>query len=162
MRISDWSSDVCSSDLFPRSCVNCSKKARSTPPEYPGGTMTAPDTPAMLWSPSPERRKRSRLRQYMDWLARERGLDFADYDALWRWSVADIEAFWASIWDYFEVVAHKPYTKILGRRDMPGAEWFPGAELNLDDHILRRSEERRVGQEGVSTCRTRWSPYQQK
>src|SRR3546814_6852848 len=59
----------------------------------------------------------------MDWLARERGLDFADYDALWRWSVADIEAFWASIWDYFEVVAHKPYTKILGRRDMPGAEW---------------------------------------
>src|SRR3546814_9272435 len=85
---------------FPRSCVNCSKKARATPPEYPGGTMTAPDTPAMLWSPSPERLKRSRLRQYMDWLARERGLDFADYDALWRWSVADIEAFWASIWDY--------------------------------------------------------------
>src|SRR3546814_10212970 len=65
------------------------------------------------------------------------GLDFADYDALWRWSVADIEAFWASIWDYFEVVAHKPYTKILGRRDMPGAEWFPGAELNLVDQILR-------------------------
>src|SRR3546814_5005939 len=30
----------------------------------------------------------------------------------------------------------------------------------LDEHAdLRRSEERRVGKECVSTCRSRWSPY---
>ncbi|WP_370151944.1 acetoacetate--CoA ligase [Ferrovibrio sp.] len=99
--------------------------------------MPESTAPALLWSPSPERIKRSRLRHYMDWLARERGLDFPDYDALWRWSVQDIEAFWASIWDYFDIRAHKPYTKVLGRREMPGAEWFTGAELNFVDQVLR-------------------------
>src|SRR3546814_1137410 len=28
-----------------------------------------------------------------------------------------------------------------------------------DDHLHGRSEERRVGKECVSTCRSRWSPY---
>lgn len=99
--------------------------------------MTASDTPALLWSPSPERIARSQLRRYMDWLARERNLHFADYHALWRWSVEDIEAFWASLWDYFQIKAYKPYTKVLGKREMPGAEWFIGAEVNFVDQVLR-------------------------
>src|SRR3546814_19292265 len=32
-------------------------------------------------------------------------------------------------------------------------------QRNLTESIARRSEERRVGKEGVSTCRSRWSPY---
>ena len=72
------------------------------------GTMTAPGAPAQLWSPSPERIARSSLRHYMDWLAAERSLRFADYDALWRWSVSDLDAFWATLWDYFAIKAHKP------------------------------------------------------
>ncbi|HEX6957782.1 MAG TPA: acetoacetate--CoA ligase [Ferrovibrio sp.] len=99
--------------------------------------MPAQDQPALLWSPSPERIARSRMRQYMDWLARERGLTFSDYDALWRWSVEDLEGFWASLWDYFEIKAHKPYEKVLAKRTMPGAQWFTGAELNFVDQILR-------------------------
>src|SRR3546814_16458139 len=31
--------------------------------------------------------------------------------------------------------------------------------LRRAPHRERRSEERRVGKEGVSTCRSRWSPY---
>lgn len=99
--------------------------------------MNAPDTPALLWSPSPERIARSQMRRYMDWLARERNLVFSDYDALWRWSVNDLEAFWASLWDYFQIKSYKPYTKVLGKREMPGAEWFIGAELNFVDQVLR-------------------------
>lgn len=99
--------------------------------------MSAPETPALLWSPSPERIAGSRMRHYMDWLARERGLEFADYDALWQWSVRDIETFWATIWDYFEIKAYTPYSRVLGRRDMPGAEWFTGATLNFVDQVLR-------------------------
>ena len=67
----------------------------------------------------------------MGWLERERGLDLADYDALWRWSVTDLEGFWSSLWDFFEVRAHTPYEQVLGSREMPGAEWFPGARLEL-------------------------------
>jgi acetoacetyl-CoA synthetase len=105
--------------------------------------MSASDAPALLWSPSAERIGRSRLRHYMDWLKRERGRDFADYDALWRWSVSDLEGFWASLWDYFEIRAHKPYTKILGKREMPGAEWFTGAEVNFVDQVLRHETDAR-------------------
>lgn len=99
--------------------------------------MPEREPPRLVWTPGADRIAGSQLRRYMDWLKRERGLDFATYDALWQWSVGDIEAFWATIWDYFAVKAHKPYGKVLGRREMPGAEWFVGAELNYADHLLR-------------------------
>ena len=68
------------------------------------------------------------LTRYM----RSRG--FATYDELWRWSVTDVEAFWASLWEWFEIRASRPYTRVLGRREMPGAEWFPGRGA-----VLRRA-----------------------
>ncbi len=105
--------------------------------------MTAQPAPALLWSPTPERISRSQMRRYMDWLARERDLEFADYDSLWQWSVTEIDAFWASLWDYFDIKAYKPYKSILAKRDMPGAEWFPGAELNFVDQVLRHETDRR-------------------
>jgi len=64
-------------------------------------------------------------------------LDFADYDALWQWSVTDLDGFWRSIWDHFEVVAHTPPTATLAERAMPGARWFPGATLNYAENVLR-------------------------
>ena len=57
---------------------------------------------------------------------------------LWEWSTTDLEGFWASIWERFDVVASAPYERILGSRAMPGAEWFPGARLNYAEHVLRR------------------------
>src|SRR3546814_5048967 len=37
--------------------------------------------------------------------------------------------------------------------------WRLGKHLPLDRIVARSSEERRVGKECVSTCRSRWSPY---
>jgi acetoacetyl-CoA synthetase len=73
----------------------------------------------------------------MRWLAQHRGLEFDDYESLWRWSVSDLEAFWASIWDFFDVRAARAYERVLGSRVMPGAEWFTGAEINYAEHVLR-------------------------
>src|SRR5690349_1715992 len=70
------------------------------------------------------------IRHYQNWLQATRGLSFDNYEALWRWSVTDIDAFWQSIWDYFEVQSPTAHTAVLGRRAMPGAEWFPGAQGN--------------------------------
>jgi acetoacetyl-CoA synthetase len=92
--------------------------------------------PEKLWEPSAELVERSRLRAYMRWLEVERGLAFETYDELWRWSVDDLEAFWSSIWDYFGVRADGPYERALGSREMPGAEWFAGAELNYAEHVF--------------------------
>lgn len=105
--------------------------------------MTETAAPALLWSPTAERIQRSQLKHYMDWLAQERGYTFPDYDALYRWSVTEVEDFWASLWDYFKIRAHKPYVKILGKRSMPGAEWFTGAELNFADQVFRHATDRK-------------------
>ena len=92
----------------------------------------------LLWTPGPERVRRANLTAFADWLARERGRRFADYSALWRWSVEDLEGFWQALWDYFRIESSAPHTRVLGRRSMPGAEWFPGARLNYAQHVLRR------------------------
>src|SRR3546814_17313558 len=42
------------------------------------------------------------------------------------------------------------------------ADHLVAAVLAEVDVEVRRSEERRVGKESVSTCRSRWSPYNQK
>ncbi|WP_431880617.1 acetoacetate--CoA ligase [Micromonospora chalcea] len=91
----------------------------------------------VLWTPPADVRERSRIGDYLRWLAEHRGLEFADYDALWQWSVTDLEAFWRSIWDWFDVVAHTPPTATLTDRAMPGARWFPGATLNYAENVLR-------------------------
>src|ERR1700733_10746774 len=91
----------------------------------------------LLWTPSPEFVARSNVARYMTWLEESRKLDFADYEALRKWSVTDIEAFWASIWDYFRVQSAAPYTQVLDCRIMPGAKWFEGSRVNYAEHLLR-------------------------
>ncbi|HVS76411.1 MAG TPA: acetoacetate--CoA ligase [Steroidobacteraceae bacterium] len=92
----------------------------------------------ILWTPGAERIEHANVTAFRRWLERERGLEFDDYMALWRWSVEDLESFWGALWDYFGVQASSPYTRVLGRRTMPGAEWFPGARLNYAQNVLRR------------------------
>ena len=70
--------------------------------------MSEPGT--LLWEPSPEAIERSSMSRYMGWLEAERGLSFdGDYHALWRWSTAELEAFWASIFEFFELRTSAPY-----------------------------------------------------
>jgi acetoacetyl-CoA synthetase len=100
--------------------------------------MTAIREGDLLWTPGEARRNRSQVLRFMRWLEEHRGLHLDGYDALWRWSITDLEGFWHSIWDYFGVAASVPFDRVLGRRSMPGAEWFPGARLNYAGHILAR------------------------
>jgi len=97
--------------------------------------------PEKLWDPPAELVERARLTEFMRWLATERGLKLDDYDELWRWSVEEIEAFWASIWDFFEVQADGGYDRVLGSREMPEAEWFAGARLNYAEHVFTGTED---------------------
>ena len=97
----------------------------------------APRRGELLWEPSAESVERSTMTRYIRWLEAERGLSFGDYQALWEWSVAELEEFWASIWEFFEVEASVPYAEVLPERVMPGARWFAGAELNYAQHIFR-------------------------
>ncbi len=77
------------------------------------------------------------IRRYQNWLRDTRGLAFDSYHDLWRWSTTDLDAFWKSIWDYYQVESPTPHTAVLANNVMPGAVWFPGAQTNYAHQVLR-------------------------
>ncbi|MBI5278874.1 MAG: acetoacetate--CoA ligase [Burkholderiales bacterium] len=77
------------------------------------------------------------IRLYRDFLRQQRGLAFDDYEAMRRWSVTDLAAFWQSVWDYFDIESPTPHTAVLSGDRMPGARWFEGAQLNYAGQVLR-------------------------
>jgi acetoacetyl-CoA synthetase len=93
----------------------------------------------LLWQPSAEQQTQANLRRYIGWLNDTQGLAFDDYTSLWAWSVGDVEAFWASLWEFFEINAATPYNDVLPVRAMPGARWFEGATLNYAQHVFRNA-----------------------
>ena len=107
--------------------------------------MTARSAPPaqgdVLWAPPADARERSEVGRYLSWLEAERGLAFPGYPELHQWSITDLEGFWGSLWDFFEVKAATPYERVLASDAMPGAVWFPGAELNYAEHALGREED---------------------
>jgi len=89
-----------------------------------------------LWEPSSERREQATLTRFMRWVAEREGRSFADYEELWRWSVRELEGFWAAVWEFCEVRCVRPYDQVLASRTMPGARWFQGAELNYAENVM--------------------------
>jgi len=105
-------------------------------------TASFHDRGEILWSPPAEVREHSRIGRFLDWLGAERGLEFADYAALWAWSVDDLDGFWSAFTEWAGVRWHDQPRLALGRRAMPGAEWFPGGTLNYAEHALAAAADR--------------------
>jgi len=122
-------------------------------------------TPPVLWAPDEARIERATLTRYARRLA-EQGVQTAGYHDLWRWSVDDLESFWASIWDFFDVRSSAPYERVLASRAMPGAVWFPGARLNFAEHVFREREPGLVAVRHASELRplaeTTWGALQEE
>ncbi len=103
--------------------------------------MSSAAQQAPLWEPSSEDAERVEMAHFMRWAGDRRGRPFADYAELWRWSVEDVEDFWAGIWEFCGVRASRPYEHVLDSRRMPGARWFEGAELNYAENVLSRDRD---------------------
>jgi acetoacetyl-CoA synthetase len=80
------------------------------------------------------------IKRYQRFLHDTQGLEFTDYDALWRWSVTDLDAFWRSIWAFFDVQSATRWTRVLSSEQMPGARWFEGAQVNYVQQVLRHAD----------------------
>jgi acetoacetyl-CoA synthetase len=93
----------------------------------------------VIWEPPDSPASECGLTSYLDWLGREKGHAFADYEELWAWSVADLDAFWSSVWDFERVIGDRGWGRALEQAKMPGAEWFPGARVNYGQHLLRHA-----------------------
>ena len=104
--------------------------------------------PKLLWTPSAERAEEASIARFARAVGREGG-----YDELWRWSVEDLEGFWAAVWEFFDVQASTPYERVLGRREMPGAQWFPGSRLSYAEHFFRGRDDDAVAIRHASELR---------
>ncbi|MEP6970795.1 MAG: AMP-binding protein, partial [Betaproteobacteria bacterium] len=79
------------------------------------------------------------IRRYQEWLQAQRGLSFDSYESLWRWSVRDLDAYWQSVWDFYDLQSPTPHSAVLADRRMPGARWFPGSQVNYAQQVLRHA-----------------------
>jgi acetoacetyl-CoA synthetase len=109
-------------------------------------TSNTPGGAEVLWRPTPGSIAASRLGRFAAEVAGRRGLDFGSppaYDAIWRWSVEHPDQFWADVATWTDVLPGVPEDRVLTRREMPGAEWFPGTTLNYAEQALRHATDAR-------------------
>ncbi|MFE9784846.1 acetoacetate--CoA ligase [Nocardia salmonicida] len=90
------------------------------------------------WVPNAHDVASARITDFAAFVTARTGEEYPDYQALWRWSVDDIAGFWQAVWDYFEL--GETAGEVLGSREMPGAQWFPGTRLNYVDQIIRMAQ----------------------
>jgi len=90
----------------------------------------------VLWEPDEQAVHDARVTRFMRWLA-GRGHQFGGYQDLWQWSVTQPGAFWAAVWDYFEVLGHRGQDPVLAGEVMPDVRWFGGTTLNYARNALR-------------------------
>ncbi len=119
-----------------------------------------------LWEGSNSFKQKSHLTTYTNWLKSEYNLDFENYDALWQWSVTHIQDFWESLWHFFKIKAHSPYSAVCSSKAMPNTTWFTGATLNYAEHIFRQASPHEVAiyfsnERGSSSTLT-WKALEQK
>jgi acetoacetyl-CoA synthetase len=123
-------------------------------------------TSPYAWKPTPDAIAQSRITDFMRYLRESQGREFADYAALWQWSVDDLPGFWDAVWKYFDLPASQPYSVVLGKRTMPGAEWFPGVRMNYVDQAFRHASSERpaivAGNEAGEIRRLEWADLQKQ
>src|SRR5579884_2287162 len=100
-------------------------------------------TPPLLWRPTEEQVAQANITRFMRFLA-DRGYPaMSDHASLYQWSISEVEAFWAAVWDFCGVIASRRYDTIVEDFDrMPGARWFNGARLNFAENLLRYRDDR--------------------
>ena len=95
------------------------------------------------WVPSAERVRQANMTRFIGFVNQRHGTAFSGYDELYRWSIADIPAFWSAMWEFGEVIASRGYVEVVDDlTKMPGARWFSDARLNFAENLLRYRDER--------------------
>ncbi len=92
----------------------------------------------LLWTPTPEAIASARITAFTQYLREKYSQIFPDYWSLWRWSIANKEVFWREVWDFCEVVGDKGERTVVDGHLMPGAKWFPDAQLNFAENLLKK------------------------
>ena len=96
----------------------------------------------VTWSPTRESLESSRLWAFREWVREHHGLAFDAYSSMWQWSVDDPSAFWGSVREHFAMLGDGFDGPALTVERMPGAVWYPDAQVNYAENVLRHADER--------------------
>ena len=97
----------------------------------------------LLWQPSRADVQNANITKYMNYLNDSFLLSFTNYHELWQWSVDNIDTFWKSLIDYFNVGLGGSYDSVLSGNQMPDVKWFEGAQLNYAQQIFANKSDSR-------------------
>ena len=102
--------------------------------------MTAIETGDLLWQP--QEIQKTQLYQFSVYVHDKHGFDWGgDYERLWQWSVDYPELFWSSLWDWHGIIGDKGQRLLANADKMPGAQFFPDAQLNYAENMLQNADD---------------------
>jgi acetoacetyl-CoA synthetase len=88
--------------------------------------------------PSEDRVKRANVTRFINFVNEKHGLEINSYTELYKWSIENIQDFWAAMWEFGEIKASRGYDAVVDDLSrFPGAKWFVGAKLNFAENLLR-------------------------
>ncbi|KAI4820424.1 hypothetical protein KUCAC02_028402, partial [Chaenocephalus aceratus] len=112
----------------------------------------------VLWYP--DSKKNTRMDTFRIQVNKDYGLNLANYNDLYQWSVDSYPDFWSEVWRFCGVVSSKPYEEVsptsAGALDERGVsaihptatfnvpEWFKGARLNYAENLLKHADQDKV------------------
>ena len=91
-----------------------------------------------LWKASDARVAASAMTALMQSLSTTHGAPQTDEAAFHQWTVNHTDLFWRFLWDDCEVIGEPGSHVVENATQMPGASWFPEAQLNYAENLLRR------------------------
>ncbi len=120
--------------------------------------MTAIEAGDLLWQP--QEIEKTQIYQFSVYLDDQHGFDWGgDYERLWQWSVDYPELFWPSLWDWHGIIGDKGKRLLADANKMPGAQFFPDAQINYAENMLRDADDSPAfiayGEDGRCTRLTR-------
>ena len=99
----------------------------------------------LLWQPSEEQKKSSRMYQFLSFIAGKYGLEDNEYSTIHQWSVENIAEFWSEVWDFCGIKSSEDYRHVIDNIEkMPGAKWFEGTRLNFAENLLSRRDDHKA------------------
>jgi len=118
-----------------------------------------------LWSPTTRRVQEANINRFMRLIRRERDPGVVDYKSLYRFSIESPKGFWRAIWEFGGVIGSPGSPTVEQFERMPGASWFPDANLNFAENLLRYRDDREAlvfkSETGVKSTLTYRQLYQQ-
>ena len=68
------------------------------------------------------------------------GLSLSGYESLYQWSLIEKESFWSEVWDFCGIIGDKGERILIDGEQIEAAQWFPDAQLNFAENLLRRND----------------------